>query len=164
MMAARDLCRVRWSDRLLAETRENLVENGIMAEERAANLIRMMRAAFPDALVAGYEPLIAQMTNHPSDRHVAAAAIHAKANAIVTFNLRHFRPVSLAPYGVRAILPDTFFLECSTVHPETMIAITRQQAAQRRRPTRTPSEILAGLATLAPRYAAMMQKYFDPDP
>lgn len=163
MAAEHDVCRVRWSDRILAETRENLVQNGIMEDEQAANLIRVMHAAFPDALVAGYEPFIARMTNHSSDRHVAAAALQAKADAIVTFNLRHFRSEALAPHGLHAISPDAFLLDCRDKSPETMVAITKQQAAQRRKPPRTASEILTGLARLAPRYSMAMQRYFEPE-
>ncbi len=32
-----------------------------------------------------------------------AAAVHCKAPIIVTFNLRHFRPEHLDPWGVRAV-------------------------------------------------------------
>jgi hypothetical protein len=34
-----------------------------------------MNEAFPDSQVTGYEALIVQMTNHPKDRHVLAAAV-----------------------------------------------------------------------------------------
>ena len=36
------------------------------------------------------------------NRHVAAAAVHGEAPIIVTFNLRHFRPEHLEPWGIRA--------------------------------------------------------------
>ena len=44
------------------------------------------------------------------DRHVAAAAIHCGATAIVTANLRHFPAAALAPYNVAAVHPDAFVL------------------------------------------------------
>lgn len=161
LAAEREMCHVRWSDRILTETRKNLVENGIVRVDQAAHLVREILAAFPGSLVVGYEPLVARMTNHPGDRHVAAAALHASADAIVTFNLRHFRPETLAPHGIRAISPDTFLLECLARSPETMIAITEYQEAHRRRPTQTAHQIIAGLARLAPRYAMAMQRYFE---
>ncbi len=48
-----------------------------------------MKKAFPEALVTGHEPLIPGMPNAPGDRHVAAAAMKAGAQVIVTSNLRH---------------------------------------------------------------------------
>jgi len=39
-----------------------------------------------------------------------AAAVHCKAPIIVTFNLRHFRPEHLDPWGVRAVHPQSFLI------------------------------------------------------
>ena len=48
-----------------------------------------MDQALPDAAGTGFEPLIAGLTSpDPDDRHVLAAAIHAKASAIITWNLK----------------------------------------------------------------------------
>ena len=49
-----------------------------------------MRKFFPHALVHVYQPLISQMSNHPKDRHVLAAALACRADYLVTFNLRDF--------------------------------------------------------------------------
>jgi predicted nucleic acid-binding protein len=154
MAAERDLCRVRWSVQILEETRRSLIRNGIMSDERAANLIRVMQAAFPDALVEDYEQHIARMTNHPDDRHVAAAALHAGAHAIVTFSLRHFRLTALAPHGLRAQHPDAFLLDLFTNNAAMMVAMIEQQARERHRPVRTAMQIVDGLALLTPQFAA----------
>ena len=66
-----------------------------------------MTAAFPAASVVGYEPLIDSMTCDPGDRHVLAAAVHAKAGAIVTFNDVDFpQSLSLSRSGDLSISPD----------------------------------------------------------
>jgi hypothetical protein len=39
---------------------------------------------FPEAEVDGYQDLVDQMTNHPKDRHVLAAAVAARADFIVS--------------------------------------------------------------------------------
>jgi hypothetical protein len=41
-------------------------------------------------MVADYETLAPQMTNHPKDRHVLAAAVACRADYLVAFNLRDF--------------------------------------------------------------------------
>jgi hypothetical protein len=43
-----------------------------------------MATYFPDARVTGYEELIGSMTNHRKDRHVLAAAVAGRADALVT--------------------------------------------------------------------------------
>jgi hypothetical protein len=154
MAAEHALCRVRWSTRILEETRISLVRNGTMTGEQAANLIRVMQAAFPEASVEGYEHHIEQMTNHPDDRHVAAAALRARVDTIVTFNLRHFQPAALASYGLRAQHPDAFLSDLLANNTATMIAIIEQQAEERREPARTATQLLDGLILLAPRFAA----------
>ena len=58
-----------------------------------------MQAAFPDATVAGYERLVGDMANHPSDRHVLAAAVHGCATVVVTWNVRHFPRRACAAHG-----------------------------------------------------------------
>lgn len=49
-----------------------------------------MRNAFPGAAVGGWEALVEEMDNDPEDRHVAAAAVAAGADTIVTLNLSDF--------------------------------------------------------------------------
>lgn len=158
LMAAEEaLCLVYWSARILEETRVALIRNGIMPEERATYLIRAMQDAFPETLVEGYEYQIGRVRNHPDDRHVAAAALHAGVDAIVTFNLRHFPEDALAPHGLHALHPDSFLLDLLMNNREAMIALLERQAAGRRRPARTAIQILDGMSTLAPHYAAAVR-------
>lgn len=79
---------------------------------------------FPESCVTGWEPLAGTLTNHPKDRHVLATAIKARATVVVTFNLRDFPPVALAPHGIEAVHPpglpaDPFGNERSRGHGET---------------------------------------------
>gem|GEM_PF-5005500 len=64
---------------------------------------------FPEAVVSGYETLIAELDlPDVHDRHVLAAAIHGCASVIVTLNLRDFPADRLAPHGLEAQHPDDF--------------------------------------------------------
>ena len=67
----------RWSRDLLEEMARNLLEHGAVTPESAARLLNAMRTTFPQALVTDYDDLIPQLTNHPKDKHVLAAAIRA---------------------------------------------------------------------------------------
>lgn len=85
------LCRVRWTDTILDETRRVSIHKLGRAPADIDALLAAHRRAFPRATITGYEEAIAEMTGDPKDRHVAAA-VSARAD-VVTFNLRHLRPL-----------------------------------------------------------------------
>lgn len=68
-----------WSEEILAEVERNLVEKFSVPPEKASRRLARMRSAFPNAVVEDYESLMPAMTNHPKDRHVAAAAVRGVA-------------------------------------------------------------------------------------
>ena len=72
--AAADFYQLRWSKEILDEMERNLVSTGIVTDDKAARLRATMERFFPEAMVTGYEPLIAAMQNDMKDRHVVAAA------------------------------------------------------------------------------------------
>jgi len=68
-------------------------------------------------LVSGYEDLMPSIDlPDPNDRHVVAAAKYAKADLIVTFNLKDFPPECLAPHKLAAEHPDDFILRLLRSH------------------------------------------------
>lgn len=99
------LFQVCWSEPILEEATRNLVDDGIMTAEQAHRLRSAMERAFPEALVTGFDGLIAAMPNQEKDRHVAAAAVRCGARVIVTINERDFREL---PEGIEAQHPDEF--------------------------------------------------------
>jgi predicted nucleic acid-binding protein len=140
-----------WSAQILEETRRNLVSTGTIKDEQAATrLVEQMKIAFPEALVTGHELLVDAMPNDVKDRHVAAAAVKAAAQVIVTSNLKDFRTL---PEGIEAQSPDEFLSNLFDLDPDRLVAIVRAQAAVLRKPPRTFEEIVAALAKLAPRFA-----------
>ena len=76
-----------------------------------------MTNAFPDAMVTGYDSLIADMTCDPKDRHVLAAADHSPAQTLVTFNLKDFPEPSTAPLHIDVKHPDDFLLDVLDLDP-----------------------------------------------
>ena len=104
--------RANWSARVQDEWTIALLRNcPDLSRTLVERTRQLMDAHFPEALVVGYEHRIELMTlPDADDRHVAAAAIHCGATAIVTANLRHFPAAALAPYNVAAVHPDAFVL------------------------------------------------------
>jgi hypothetical protein len=65
-----------WTERILDETRRNLIEDGVLEPEQWERLRAAMLAAFPDAILdqAAADAIEHEMPNDEKDRHVLAAA------------------------------------------------------------------------------------------
>ncbi len=98
----------KWSGRILDEADKTLVEKLAWPASLAAYRRQQMATHFGEALVEGFEPIESCLENDPKDRHVLAAAISAKCEIIVTFNLKHFPADALSPWGVEAHHPSKF--------------------------------------------------------
>src|SRR5260370_30032856 len=68
------------------------------------------------------------MSNDPKDRHVLAAAVRCGAEAIVTYNKRHFPSTSLEPWGVEVQAPGTFLKHQYDLNPAVVIDKLHAQA------------------------------------
>ena len=152
-----------WTERILEETQNNLLEGGVIAAEQWDRLRTAMVRAFPDAMVeqVAVYALEDQMPNDEKDRHVLAAAVVAGADLVVTSNVRHFLPVDLAQVGKRSITPDGLLCELLRSAPSIVREALELQAAHMRTPrTWTVPELLGLLAgrghadAQAPEFAA----------
>jgi hypothetical protein len=94
------------------------------------------------------------MENDPKDRHVAAAALKAAAQVIVTSNVRDFKNL---PEGIEAQTPDEFLCNLFGLGPDRMVGIVKAQAAALTRPPVTFENVLGGLATVVPRFAKAVE-------
>lgn len=81
----------RWSEEILAETVRNLQGRIGLSAAKTDYLVGQLKTHFADSWVHGYEQFLATVDNHPKDRHVLAAAIRCRADAIVTYNRAIFR-------------------------------------------------------------------------
>jgi hypothetical protein len=152
--AAAGFYQVRWSQQILDETTRNLVGTGTMPEEKANRLRMIMEREFPEANVAGYEHLISAMKNDAKDRHVAAAAVKAGAQVIVTSNLDDFRDL---PEGLEAQSPDAFLCNIRDLNPDGFLELLREQAADLVKPSMTFEELLVRLARVVPELVAAVR-------
>ena len=81
----------------------------------------------------------------PNDRHVVATAMHGRADAIVTFNVRDFPANVLSPLNIEVIHPDDFLLDQLDLNPRPVLDVLRKQAADSRRPVLTSTDLIARL-------------------
>lgn len=139
--AEAELYELRFSQEILDGATRNLVKDGRMTEAKAAYFQEQIKTNFPDAMVEVPEYLVAAMTNDPGDRHVVAAAIVAKAEVIVTANIKHFPVEALAPYEIEAWHPDDFLVYLDEQNPGTMIKVIEQQSNELKNPRTVPESL-----------------------
>jgi predicted nucleic acid-binding protein len=146
-LALTDVFHAKWSEAIHEEWMRTVLKIHPDMTQRQVQRIRdLMNAHVRDCIVSGYERLIPALTlPDPDDRHVLAAAIHGKADVIVTFNLRHFPPKTLAKYGIQAQHPDDFILHLLNVTPDTVCMAAKRQRHSLKNPTKTVAEYLAAM-------------------
>lgn len=136
-----------WSERVLEETRWAIIRTEpSLAVSRVQYRLNRMRAAFPEAMVSGYEGLEDRIeTPDPDDRHVVAAAFLGAADLIVTNNLQDFPADVLAELGLEAVAPDCFLQDMLDLAPSVVRRVIVSQAKDARNPPRAVVDVLAAL-------------------
>lgn len=106
------LFQAKWTERIESEWLNNLIKNrSDLDPEKLRRVAGLMRNAVPDCMVTNYEKLEAGLVlPDPDDRHVLAAAIRCKAQAIITSNLKDFPAEVLKEFDIEAIHPDVFLI------------------------------------------------------
>jgi predicted nucleic acid-binding protein len=160
-LAELGLFRPLWSAEILLELRRNLLaenERPSLVEKRVAT----MEEFFPDAMVRGHESLIDEMTNHPKDRHVLAAAVRGGAEVLVTFNLKDFPESSTAPYDIEVVHPDKFLLDQLDLYPGATIRALQEVVSNYDSPAMTMDDYLLALARSGvPKFADEVRDRLD---
>ncbi len=146
-VAQAGLVQAKWTDRILDEVFGALSANRPeLDSQRLARTRSLMNAAVRDCLVTGYEPLIeAVELPDPDDRHVLAAAIRARAQVIVTNNLKDFPPTTLDGWDMEAKPPDDFILDQIDLSREAVHSAVQRIADSREKPPATFHDVLAML-------------------
>jgi predicted nucleic acid-binding protein len=155
-VAERDLYRPLWSERILDEAADAILDiHSSLDPQSVSRRFTAMRETFEDACVEGWESVDLNLVlPDPDDRHVVAAAVRGKADAIVTANLRDYPPDDLKPFDLEVIHPDDFLLDQLDLAPRIVIEVIQEQAAHARRPPLDPIDLLVRLARCgAPGFA-----------
>jgi hypothetical protein len=136
--------RARWNAHITDEWKRNLLDNRPdLTAEQLDRTSSLMDRAIPDAVVTGYESLIAGLVlPDADDRHVLAAAIRCNASVIVTFNRKDFPEEALLPYGIEAQHPDEFVDDLFDLEPAVVVAAARRQREALKQPPLTADRYL----------------------
>jgi hypothetical protein len=110
---------------------------------------QLMDAHVGDALVEGYERHLSAISlPDPDDAHVLAAAIHARASVIVTFNLKDFPSEETQKFGVEAQHPDEFVRDLLDLSAPSVLDAMRDMRASLKNPPLSPSELVDRFSAL----------------
>jgi predicted nucleic acid-binding protein len=138
------LFQARWTEEINQEWISNLLDDRPdLDPAKLDRTRRLMNAALDQCLVGGYEPLIPQLSlPDPDDRHVLAAAITAKAEVIITFNLVDFPAQELSKYGVEAKHPDDFVVSLIEENSQEVCKAVEGVRLSLVNPPKTPEQYL----------------------
>ncbi len=139
-----ELFAAKWTNDIHDEWIRNLLKNRPdISKEQLARTRNNMNKAVEDCLVTGYEKLTSAMNlPDPKDKHVLAAAITARADVIVTYNLKDFPEPILEPYGVEAQHPDVFISHLLDLNLALCAEAIRELRLNLKRPPVTSDELL----------------------
>ena len=126
----------KWSEIIQEEWIRNLLKNRPdLSKQKLGRTVQAMNAAFPDAEVHSFEELI-DLLELPDlgDRHVLAAAIKCKADAIITFNTKDFPKENLDQYNIAVYTPDEFVYFLNELNPSIVKQAFENQLASLKSP------------------------------
>lgn len=146
-VAAKGIYRGRWTQSIHDEWIENLlVKRSDLTREQLEKTRGRMNNISDDCLIEGYEPLINTLTlPDANDRHVLAAAIAGRCDAVVTNNIKDFPEDVCAPFGIEVIQPDPFLCSQLELQPDAFCQCVRNIIGRLKKPPQTLSEYMATL-------------------
>lgn len=151
-LAEAEFFRVRWSQRILDETRMALdkifAERGFAdAPTRAARSVDAMHQAFPEAFVEAHASVAALKFGLPdaNDEHVLAAAVQTQAQAVVTENINDFPAAILGPFNIEARTADEFIADTIALDEGKAVAAIRTLRIRLKRPEMSAEDYLRSL-------------------
>ncbi len=149
------LYKPRWSRAILDELKCNLQSAKFgLSPEKSQYRIACMESAFPEAMIQGYESLVDSMPNNPKDRHILAAAVYGRADAIVTENARDFPRDDLKRFGIERLSSDEFLKHQWYLDEVLVIDRIESQAAACKKDMQ---QHLGLLARMAPEFCSLVR-------
>lgn len=146
-LAVAGLYSARWTSQIQNEWVARLSQKRPEIADRLPRVVALMNQAIPDCLVTNYERLIAGIDDLPDagDRHVLAAAIQGHADAIVTFNLKHFPADVVSKYDIEVQHPDDFAMNQLELRQLEALEAVKNMRARLKNPVQTPEQLITTL-------------------
>jgi predicted nucleic acid-binding protein len=138
------LFRPRWTEEIHEEWIRNVLKKRPdLSREQLTRTKQLMNQAIQDCLVTDYQPMIEGLKlPDPDDRHVLAAAIHTRAEVIVTFNYKDFPQTILAKYNIVAEHPDEFIGHLIDLNQNAVALAVKKQRQRLKNPPYSQYEFL----------------------
>ena len=161
-LAAAGLYRARWTQKIEDEWVTAICQNRRdLDPKRLRHTADLMNSVVPDCMIKGFEFLSERLTlPDADDRHVLAAAIRGKADAIVTYNLKDFPAATLDQYDIEPLHPDDFLIYQFGIDVAAVLGGARSCRVRLRRPPLAVREYLDALTTLRlPQLVMELSRY-----
>ncbi|MCA0451275.1 MAG: PIN domain-containing protein [Proteobacteria bacterium] len=161
-LATANLFRARWTNRIHDEWIRNLLAARLdLTPDQLVRTRALMDRTVPESLIEGFDHLIPTIAlPDPDDRHVVAAAVHARADAIVTFNLKDFPAATLARLHLEAIHPDDFINFQIDLDEAKVVVAAQKCRARLKQPPKSAKDYLDTLAACQlPKSATRLRAY-----
>jgi predicted nucleic acid-binding protein len=143
-LATTGLYRAHWTPEINEEWVRNVLRNrSDLKREQLKRTVDLMNQSVMGCLVRGYDDLTNRLSLPDSkDRHVLAAAIHARADVIVTFNLKDFPVATLQQYGIEPQHPDDFLHRQFDLNQAHLVATAQNVRRRLKNPPKSAAEYL----------------------
>jgi predicted nucleic acid-binding protein len=146
-IAQSGLVQAKWTEEILDEMFAALQRQ--RPELDPAKLTRtrsLMSTAVRDWKVTNYADLVDSLKlPDPDDRHVLAAAIRAKAQVVVTSNIRDFPAAELRKWDIDGKTPDEFVRDQISLDRSVIYASVQQIADSWKNPPGSVDDVLSRL-------------------
>jgi predicted nucleic acid-binding protein len=150
------------TDKLLDEQQRVIVREQHRTPESAKRIADIIRDGFATSFVHedAYQEHLANLDGpDPDDQHHMAAAIHANADVLLTWNLSDFPAEAPAPHGIAVSAPDPYLCALLEHYPEQIIRTVARMAAGKKRPPLTALDLVAKLEGAGvPTFAARLRR------
>lgn len=137
----------KWSAMIEDEWQRNLIKDRPdLNSDQIKRTGELMNRALPDAMVTGFEPIVASIElPDVDDRHVVATAICSNAEIVVTFNLKDFPQKYLNNFCIEALHPDDFITDLFDLNQALVLLAVNTQRRYMRKPPKSVDEYLDAL-------------------
>lgn len=158
-LADRGLFRPIWSREILDEVQSSLERRGIDSAKIERRL-RVMKAHYTEAMADDVDRFLSAVPDavEADDRHVVAAALASKADAIVTNNVDDIPAGALSELSIEVQSLDSFLLNQLTLDADAVYDVFAEIEEDLARPPMTINDVVEALGQHAPHFTVAMRE------